>query len=816
MRASLKWIKELLPTLRSTPRAISKRLTAAGLEVDEVVNEGQGLESVVVAEVCSLVPHPEAERLQVAELDDDRGRHTVVCGAANIEVGQKVAFAPEGSVLPGGMKIEARPVRGVMSRGMVCSEAELGLDDQSAGILVLPSRARPGRTLVDALGLKDVIFELSVTPNRPDVLSHFGLARELAALLRLQLPRVTGRIRESHVESSSLVSVEVKNEARCPQYMARVIGGVRVGPSPAWVRRRLRAVGLRSISNVVDATNLALLELGHPLHAFDLEKLGGARIVVRSAAPGERITLIDGQDLALFEDDLVIADDRRAVALAGVMGGGTSEVSASTTEVLLESAYFEPRGVRRTSKRHGLHTEASHRFERGVDPGMVKTALDRCARLIVELSGGRVAKGHFSQGEGVRAPAPIAIRPKRASRVLGRTVERKEVRDALKALGLSPVRKTSGGSGRGRGAKTEPGSMLFRVPSWRVDLLREEDLIEEVGRLSGYDTILPCMPPTSTAVWTEGPAPDRARLLRNLLVGQGFQECISLAFHGEADATSFGLDPARGVRLANPLGEERRLLRMSMFPALLKAVQLNQDQLPSRTDLRFFELGKIFSWAVPAQKMPVETEMLALVMRGRRQPGGWAADGSLLDMFDLKGVLESLSAGVHLDPVKWQGEEASWLHPRARGALMHQGRAVGVFGEAHPDLLERFQIEGPPVFMASLDVCALTACVGTRPRFSALPRLPPAQRDLSFVLSRDVSAFEVMRVVREAGEPTFLEDAELFDVYEGEGIEASDRSLAVALTFRAKDRTLTDAEVEQAEQAIVSALAAQVGAKIRN
>ena len=406
---------------------------------------------------------------------------------------------------------------------------------------------RPGRALAKADDLKDVVFELGVTPNRPDVLSHHGVAREIAAAFHLVLPKHSVRVRESGGDAKARASARIEDPDRCGKYSGRVITGVQVGPSPAWVRRRLKAVGIRSISNVVDATNLALLELGQPLHAFDLQKVHEGALTVRTAHDRERLELLDGTTRTLSSDDLVIADGTGAVALAGVMGGASSEVGPSTSEVLLESAYFDPRSVRRTSKRHGLHTEASHRFERGVDFMMVDVALDRCAQLIVDLAGGQILRGRVGEEKKVPAERVVPIRPERATRLIGRPVDKKEVRSTLTALGLRPVRKPAAPAKKGNRRAPAKGAdaVYFRIPSWRVDLSLEEDLIEEVARLAGYDEVPAVMPPTAPSVLTEAPPDDPERRIKELLAAEGCLECISLAFDAGGDVTALGLSLER-------------------------------------------------------------------------------------------------------------------------------------------------------------------------------------------------------------------------------------------------------------------------------
>ncbi|MCB9653160.1 MAG: phenylalanine--tRNA ligase subunit beta [Deltaproteobacteria bacterium] len=825
MLISLKWLKELLPNLKATPASLEKRLSAAGVEVESVLHQKDTLTGVLVGEVRSVEPHPNADKLNVTSVWDGAELHTVVCGAPNVQAGQRVAFAPVGVKLPNGLLLESRAIRGVMSSGMICSEAELGISAANEGILVLKPRSKPGRALAEVLELDDVFFELSITPNRPDLLSHFGIARELAALYQLPAPKVSVRVREASKAASDLAKVEIKDTKRCPKYVARVISGVRVGPSAPWIQRRLKNLGIRSISNVVDATNLVLLELGHPLHAFDLAKLRGARIVVRTPAEGEVIRTLDDQVRTLASDDLVIADAESPVALAGVMGGAESEVGEDTQTILLESAFFQPSTVRKTSKRHGLHTEASHRFERGADIAMAEHAVDRCAALIVELAGGHVLKGRLAVGRREKSSAPVGVRPERASRLIGRPITREEARSTLTLLGLKPVRKPAEKKtkAKGKAKKKHAGAsplvswsdaLFFEVPSHRIDLEREEDLIEEIARVAGYDTIPTVMPALSSGgLFTASVRIPAERRARRAMVEAGFFEAISLAFSASSQVESLGLSVDSAVVIANPLGEETQLMRPSLVPALLKAARTNQDNLPSVTDLRLFEVGKTFAWADPSAELPRERTRLTWIMRGLRSPAGWGSAKDLTDIFDMKAVVERMLDAFRIRGHVFRVDDTPWLHPTSATRIEHEGEVLGVFGEAHPDVLGRFGLEGAPVFVADLDLDVLDARAGGLAKFGGLPKFPPAQRDLSFFVQKAVTSESVLNAIHGAG-TRMLESVELFDVYAGRGVPEGQKSLAVSLVFRVADRTLTDREVDEAQAVVVSAVLA-LGAQLR-
>lgn len=808
MKASINWIKEMLPELNLSSEEIAAQLTSAGLEVEAIEPVGH-LPGVVTAEVKTVKAHPNADRLRVTEVFDGEQTHTVVCGAPNVAAGQRVVFAPAGVTLPNGLTLSRRDIRGVESSGMICSQEELGLAEHSDGIWVLDADVLPGQPAAWALSLADTILELGITPNRGDALSHLGLARELAALNQLPAPDLQARPVEQPEAAGDRAQVEVADE-RCLSYHARVVTGVKVGPSPQWLQNHLRAVGLRPINNVVDVTNFILLGLGQPMHAFDLSKLRGQQIHVRGAGQGESLSLLNGSEVRLSDADLVIADAEGPVALAGVMGGANSEVEDDTTELLLEAAIFSPTTVRRTARRLAIHSDSSHRFERGIDPKLPLQALDRCAELIVEVAGGEVQGGVLGPVSPPPEPKILPIRASRASMLIGREVSEAEVIDALERLGLE--REES------RPPELEAhfaDALLFRVPSWRLDLGMEVDLIEEVARLHGYEDIVGVMPTGSRALNRRitHRMDDQARAA---LVAQGFYECISLAFHARDAATPFGCDARHGVSLANPLGTESQLMRMSLLPAMIKAARLNQDQLPRELDLRFFEAGRCFSWADPPGALPVEELRLALMMRGQRAPVGWDAPNRLIDVFDLKGVLEALLDVFGLTArVRFEAVDRPWLHPRSATALMLDEVELGVFGELHPELAENAGLTaGAPLFIAELSLDRIPQEEPRFPHFKALPKQPPVQRDLSFFLPLAQQSAAVLATARAAG-GDLVEAVRVFDIYEGEGVPQGQRSLALAFTLRHPDRSLTDVEADDTMDTITDAIVAAHDAQLR-
>ena len=801
MKISVRWLRELCPVTLSDDE-IAQRLTLAGLEVEGRESRSIG-PGVVAARVVSRTKVAGSDHLSVCQVDDGAGAHQVVCGAQNYAAGDVVPMAQPGATLPNGMQIKKAKLRGVESNGMLCSERELGLSDDHAGLMILPPQTRIGAPLDELLGLPDTVFEINVTPNRPDALSHLGIARELSALTGVPL-----RLPQTAPAGEAKVPAHVHDEdpERCPRYLARVIEGVKVGPSPLPIQERLRACGVRPISNVVDATNLALLELGHPLHGFDLDKLAGEKIIVRRAAEGEPMTTLDGKERKLAADDLIIADAEKPVALAGVMGGQTSEVSDSTTRILLESAMFEAAGVRRTARRHGLHTEASHRFERGMDEKTAAIAADRCAELIAQLAGGRVLPGVID-----RYPAPLPqtqvwVRPARVSALLGTDVSAREVEQRLSSLQLEPL-------------DGNPERRLWGVPSWRRDLTREIDCIEEVARLRGYDTI-PIEIPKAGVGETAAILP-QARVksaARAALAAAGCDEVLNYSFVPEGDLLA--LDPeAKPLRVANPLTVEQGAMRTSLWPGLLR--NLGHNLARGTRDLKIYELGRIYL-PLPDPRHPDgplawpawEPDHLALAMTGRRAPKGWTGGGEAVDFYDLKGALEDLLEAMGISEVTFVPAQAASLHPVSAAELRVAGRRAGVLGQLHPTAAQHFEVP-PQTFLAELNWQALLDQATALHGFRGVPKFPAVARDLAFVVDAAVPAEKMLQEIRAADGKRLLEQVTLFDVYRGAPVPEGKKSVAFGLSLRAADRTLTDGEADALCAGIRDRLKSALGAEIR-
>jgi phenylalanyl-tRNA synthetase beta chain len=788
MRISYRWLSEYVDV--PPVEELARRLTTVGLEVEAIERLGQGLAGVVAARIVASEKHPNAEKLSVTRVDLGRGEPLqVVCGAKNYQVGDVVPLATVGTTLPGGQKIERAKLRGVESSGMLCSARELGIEADASGLLILPREVTPGTPIAKALDLEDALLEVNVTPNRPDALSHLGIAREVAAALGTKVRPPRPALKEGGGPAADAVRVRIEAPEKCHRYAARVVEGVRIGPSPGWLARRLEACGVRSISNVVDVTNFVLLELGHPLHAFDLDKVAGHEIVVRTARPGERLTTLDGKDRALEPDDLLIADRERGSALAGVMGGGDSEISAGTTRVLIESAWFAPGGVRRTSKRHGLKTEASYRFERGADQGMVIAALDRCAAMVAELAGGTVRAGVVDANPRPHRPSEVALRWDRPARVLGMEIPRDEARRVLSGLGF--VERTADGQGA-----------RWEVPSWRQDVSIEEDLVEELVRSKGYDAIpetLPRLALATPALPAEAQATAR---VRDALEAAGFSEAVNFSFVAPAELAAF--DPgARPVPLKNPISAELAVMRTSLVPSLLKNAA--HDLRQRVDDVRVYEIARTYRPEPgPGDEPARERGELAGVLLGRRSPVSWAAGGDPVDFYDAKAAVAGVLDALGVAGVRWEAGGEPWQHPRVSARLAaSDGAPLGSVGELHPRVAAAFELPRG-VLAFRLDLWALFERAALVPQHRGIPRFPAVLRDLAVVVDDAVRAAEVVDAVR--AEP-LVEAATLFDVYTGAPIASGRKSLALAISYRAPERTLTDAEVDAAHGRIVERLA---------
>ncbi len=822
MKVSISWLNEWIEVADLDPEELAARLTMAGLEVDGVEYPGAGHDDIVVGQIEAIEDHPKADRLVVCQVTTGDGpARTIVCGAKNMKAGDRVPVALPGSEPPGlDFAIGERKVMGVMSGGMLCSGEELNLEEESEGLMILGGDAPLGEPIYEVLKRKDVVVEIDLTPNRPDCLSHLGVAREIGALYDRTLRAERGEVPAVEAGESS-VGLEVIDAQGCPQYHMAVLEGVKVGPSPEWLRRRLESVGQRSINFVVDVTNYLLMDLGQPFHAFDLDKLEGGKIVVRRARAGEKLVGIDHNTYELTEEDLVIADGSRPVALAGVMGGAETEVTEETTRILLECAYFDPTTVRKSARRHGLHTESSHRFERGIDPEAVGTNLLRAADLLVAVQEEAMGSPSEIHGVGPRfgaAPAPVEIELKEgaAERLLGVALAGDEIREMLESIGLVCL-------------ADEADAQRYRVPGCRPDLVRPVDLIEEVARLYGYDRIPAVMPAATMGTphgrrseGPKGPAPktivtgeeaDGRAWVRSFLLNAGLSEAINYSFMGAEDLDRLRLgdeDPRRAApEVANPLVKAQAMMRTTLIPSLLDNLATNRAH--RRQDIAIFEVGRRYF-------RDEERSTLGIALLGRRQ-SHWSGQ-PVWDFFDLKGLVESLSTRFAVDGARWEKPVAGepYLHPGVQAQWLLDSQVLATVGQLHPAVAQAEGIDGA-VLLAEVDLDELLALGSPTREFQEIGKYPAVVRDFAVLCEEDRSYGELEEAVAAAQEEeafgAIFETLELFDVYAGEQVPEGYRSLAIKVTYRSGDRTLTEEEVERADRALLDRLEDRLGAKLR-
>ncbi len=792
MKLPLRWLKDYV-NITMAPEALAHRLTLAGLEVGSMERTGGDWQNVYVGHVVAVEPHPNADRLRLATVDLGSERQTVVCGAPNVAPGQKIAFAKVGTKLIDGHTgkptvLKPARIRGVESAGMVCSEKELGLSEEHEGILVLPDDAPVGVPLSDYLG--DVIFDLELTPNRPDALSVLGIAREVAALTGQSVKEPVAAYAEAGPPIGQQTSVEVLDPDLCPRYCATLITGLRVGPSPRWMQERLQAAGMRPINNIVDITNYVTMEYGQPLHAFDFDTLAEKRIVVRRARPGETIVTLDGQERQLSPDMLAICDAQRPVALAGIMGGAGTGVTEGTTAILLESANFNLVSIRRTSHALALRTEASLRFEKGLSPKLPPIAARRATQLILELAGGQTAQGLVDVYPVRRESKAIVLPQARARRVLGMDLSLEQMTSALAALGCQ--------------CELRHDSLLVTPPYWRTDLRLPDDLVEEVARVTGYDQLPATMLRGEVPLRQPNPARELRERLRDLLVACGLQEVITYSLVGESLLVKAGLTP--GLRVVNPVSQEQQYLRTSLRPSLLSCLAANQRR--TEAGLRLFEVGRAY---LPRENdLPEEHEVLAAAWAGPRSAPSWSTPQDNLDFYDAKGVVEELSSRLGL-ALHFEAATDPHLHPGRCASLVAGGSAVGVLGELQRSVADAFDISLSPVVLLEIDLASIIPLVA-EPRYRSLPRFPEAIRDIAVVVDAGLPSEKLRQAI--LSNPLIVA-CQVFDVYRGAPVPPGKVSLAFRIVYRSPERTLTEAEVDAAHQRIVQRLEHEFSATLR-
>jgi len=824
MKVTLNWLRQYVD-FNWTPEELSERLTMLGIEVEGVAKVGGEFDGIVVAQVVTRDKHPNADKLSVCRVNDGRGERQIVCGAQNFKAGDKVPLILPGSTLPSKpgeppFTIKVGKIRGVESHGMMCSPQELGLPDAIEGLLILPENARVGQPFAEHLGRagSDVVYDLEITPNRPDLNSLLGIAREISALTGnpLRLPETTLPENADTAPVADLVSVQIDAPELCPRYVARVISGVKIAPSPDWLRSALEKVGVRSISNVVDVTNYVMLETGQPLHAFDYHLLAKAgpqalpTIVVRPASEGEKFTTLDGQARTLTSQMLLIADETKAVALAGIMGGQNSEIQASTVDVLIESAYFKPQNIRATSKKLDLRTESSYRFERGGDVGACDWASRRAAHLVLQTAGGQLARGVVDAYPSPVEPKQITLRHLKANQLLGLELSPDQIEGYLTQLDIKVVGRKPRPVDVDAAA---PEPVTFRVPSFRVDLKREVDLIEEVARLHGVDRIPATPPRGAVGANAYDAVHDILSEARRILCGLGLFEAQGQTLISDAAARLAAGEAL--APLANPLSSDMNVLRPSLLPGLLDTLRHNLSH--KNEDLALFELGRIFNLGPVAAPTVATQEQrrVAIALTGRRHPLFWSGDDreAKFDIHDLKGSVEEFLEQFGVRGVTYVRRPASTLLFLESASIQLGKFPLGEIGQLLPALARRYDLRDA-VLLAEVNLDLLLARRNAGKGFRSLPAFPAIRRDIAMLVPEATTHEAVLQVVRQT-KPGNLESTDLFDVFRGKNVPAGQKSMAYALTYRSNERTLTDGEVNAAHEKLAAQLKQQLQAVIR-
>lgn len=792
MKFSEQWLRELVQPQIDT-QALADQLSLAGLEVDDVEPVAGHFSGVVVAEILTAEKHPNADKLQVCSVSDGNETIQVVCGAPNARAGLKTAFAKVGAVLPGDFKIKKAKLRQVESFGMLCAEDELGLSEDHNGIMELAADAPVGADLREFLNLNDQIIDVDLTPNRSDCLSIAGMAREVGVLNKVPVKAIEAPAVAPAIDDT--VSVKLTAADACPRYLSRVIKNVDPTlTTPQWMEEKLRRSGVRSIDPVVDVTNYVLLELGQPMHAFDRDKLNRA-LEVRFAKAGEELTLLDDQTVKLTDDTLVIADAREALAIAGIMGGKASSVTAETRNVVLESAFFNPVIIAGKAREYGLHTDSSHRFERGVDYTLQRKAMERATALLLEIAGGEAGPINETIVEASLPQfADVVLRHQRVTELLAVELPSAEIEDILTRLGLTL-------------STEKDGVWTVSVPSYRFDITQEVDLIEEIARVYGYDNLPVHTPRAALPIVPASEAKVTNQALRRHLTSRGYQEAVTYSFIDAKTAALFD-DQHEAKALANPISAEMAVMRTTLWPGLSKALAYNQNRQQPR--VRLFEIGQRF---LPKADVLEQENVIAGIVFGNREAEGWMSGKDKLDFFDVKGDVETLLdlGGAGAD-FTFEADRHCALHPGQSAAIKRDGKTVGWIGALHPSLVKSQGLQGP-VFVFELVLS--TVAEGLVSRFKELSKFPESRRDLALLVNADVTFDQLRKVVNEnAGE--YLKEVILFDVYQGQGIEPGRKSLALGLTWQHPSRTLNDEEINSSVETVVTALNQQLGASLRD
>jgi len=803
MFVSYKWLQEYVDLTGVTATELADKITKSGIEVEGVETLNEGMKGLVVGHVLEREQHPNADKLNKCLVDvGDEQPVQIICGAPNVDKGQYVIVAKVGAVLPGNFKIKKAKLRGEESNGMICSLQELGVESKlvakefSEGIFVFPSDVTVGEDALAQLNRDDEILELGLTPNRADCLSMLGVAYEVAAILGKEVKMPQPKAATTSEKVSDYIDVKVESPEDNPLYVAKVIKNVKVGPSPLWMQTRLMAAGVRPHNNVVDITNYVLMEYGQPLHAFDYDRLGSKEIVVRRANDGETMITLDDVKRTLTKEHLVITNGTEPVALAGVMGGANSEVESSTTTVLLESAYFIGAPIRKASKDHGLRSEASARYEKGVDPNRVRAAAERAVELLSLYAGGEVVDGSVEADSLKVEPAVVSITLEKINSVLGTQITMDEVKDIFARLQFT--------------TSVEENEITVTVPTRRGDITIEEDLIEEVGRIYGYDYIPKTLPKGASTPGKLSDYQKKRRIVRRYLESAGLYQAVTYSLTSEAKATQFALDKREPVKLAMPMSEDRSMLRLSILPQLLEVVKYNSAR--QNDSIAVYETGAVFL-STEKDQLPEEKEHLAAAITGLWQQHPWQGEKKAVDYFVLKGVLEGLFARLGLGGrVNFRQTKVDGMHPGRTAELVLDGMNIGFIGQLHPSVQKDLDLKETYVFELSLK-SILEAEVKPL-QYEMIPRYPSITRDIALVVDKGVVAGKLQEIITSAG-GSLLKEVSVFDLYEGERMEEGKKSIAFSLKYYDPEKTLTDEEVTKAHVLVLAAVEEQTGAVLR-
>ena len=794
MKVPMSWLNDYTDVTGISPREYAEALTMTGSKVETVENMGKDIQNVVTGKILEVTEHPDSDHMVICKVDVGDEVLQIVTGAPNVKVGQIVPVAKNDSYLPGGIHIKTGKLRGVESFGMLCSHEELGLSEADLawepeyGILILPEDTKIGMDIKDFFGLNEEVIEFEITSNRPDCFSVIGLARETAATFKKPFNVKAPTFTENSENINDTISVTVENPDKCLRYSAKMVKNVKIGPSPEWMVRRLKAAGIRSINNIVDITNYILLEYGQPMHAFDLRHLDGGKIIVRDAKDGEVIKTLDEQDRTLNHNDLVIADSTKAVAIAGVMGGFNSEIEDDTTTVVFESATFDAVSVRLTAQKAGLRTEASSRYEKGLDANNTIPAIERACQLVEILGCGEIVGGIIDVKGNMKSATQLPFRPEKINAFLGIDISKEEMAGYLTAIEF----------------EVDLDKMTVTPPTFRPDIEAEADVAEEVARFYGYDKIPTTLLSGEATKGMYSPMQSFRRNLSDSLIAQGMYETFTFTFTGTDDFDKLNLPKdsffRNAVKIRNPLGEDTSIMRTTTLASMLKNLAYNYSH--KNEDVKLFEISKVYI-PTEAGKLPNEPEKLSMGMYGKD-----------IDFYDIKGILEAAFESLNMKGIQWkQLTDCPSLHPGRAAALYADGNKIGIVGEVHPAVLDNFDID-TPCYVAEVDIEGMFNCVDDNVKYKALPKFPAAERDIAILVDKTALVGDLEATMIKAS-GSILESIKLFDVYEGDRIPEGKKSLAFAISFRAADRSLTSEEVNKVFNKIVKDLQYKNNAQLR-